>query len=239
MRSTKFALGSATFKRHAVRVAATIIITSQPVAMARVAQAAKPSQVKTIVLQGYGADSDDRLVLDLATGKQQLLTKSGQAVGRARSLADCSDGVWFCGRSRDADGLVWAFPRTCVDAKVGDVWRHGGADLVVLQRFDPVLPQAGRPGEPPPIPADALVAVELLLGSPKRPDVVYRYNQSAGVVGAYFRRSPKGPTPYAEARAGRIDRTKDQGQPTLYRAVVRPAPFYPVDFARCRPAPLR
>jgi len=192
MRSTKSALGSATFKRHAVRccVAAWVMIISQPVAAAGLAQAAEPGQGKPIVLQGYGADSADRLVLDLATGKQQLLTKGGQAIGRARLLADCSDVAWFCARSRDADGLTWAFPRTCVDAKVGDVWRHGGADLVVLQRFDPVLPQTGKPGEPPPIPADAQIAVEMLLGSPKRPNVVYRYSQSAGVVGVYFRRLP-------------------------------------------------
>lgn len=216
---------------------ALVLLGLQSVLGGVAARAEARDSQRPVILQGYGSDGVDRIVLDLAAQRWIRADSEGRQIGRSHRLIDCSDAGWFCRKGSSRADLAWAIPATCVDAKVGEVWRHAGVDLEVLWRYDPVLPMAGKPGEPPPIAADAQIGIEYLLGSRQRPDVVFRYNQATGVVGAYFRRSRQGPLPYDEARQGRIERTRDSGGPTLYRAVRRPAPFFPVDLARCRVMP--
>jgi hypothetical protein len=135
--------------------------------------------------------------------------------------------------------MAFVAPRVCGDPRVGDVWRRAGQTLVVLQRRDPSPLPPGEGGGAPPIPADADISSLLLLGDPARPNIVYQYAMSRGVIGAFVRRSSADPSPYDEALAGRLE--PSAGRAARGRAVhfwlLPVAPLVPTDLARCRFTP--
>jgi hypothetical protein len=198
-----------------------------------------PSERQVYVFASSSADGGAFYRLDVAAKRQVLApTIDGRATA-SYPLVDCGSADWYCVTS-DRHGLAFIAPRLCADPRaspqVGDVWRYAGQKLVVLQRRDPEKRPSGERGGAPQIAADADISSMLLLGNPSRPDTVYEYALSRGIVGVFLRRSPRGPSPYEEARAGRLSRTAEPERAAIYRWLLPVAPLVPTDLARCRAA---